>query len=283
MICPAGDSSQALSGAVPEAGVQVMQIINLTHDSFYAASRHCDPEEVARQVREALAQGAHFIDLGACSTRPGAEPVSEEVEWGHLAPVLARLRTEFPDLALSIDTFRPGVVARAYEVWGGFFWVNDVSGGQDPDLLPLIGRLQLGWIAMHNGGTRISREAARSCQAEDMTAQVRAAFEAFVSLARTHGIRSLMLDPGFGFHKDLDQNFTLVRNLPRLVFPGIPLLVGISRKRMTWQAVGTNPQGALTATSALHLQLCLGGAQVLRVHDTLPALQITRLARHLMG
>jgi dihydropteroate synthase len=248
----------------------IMGVINVTPDSFYAGSRTAHAADAFERIEQMVQEGADIIDIGACSTRPGALRVSEKEEWQRLEPVLIALKDRFPGVIFSIDTFRPGIVDKAFQILGPF-WVNDImAGSADTGMVPLIARLQLPWIAMHQEPFTGTQGVARF-------------FAETVQTAAKWGIQQLFLDPGFGFNKDVDQNFQVLNALPSLVpknaagAPAAPLLVGISRKRMTYQPLQTTPEHALIATSALHLHLLFKGVSVLRVHDVKPGKEIITL------
>lgn len=248
----------------------IMGVINVTPDSFYAGSRTAHAADAFERIEQMVQEGADIIDIGACSTRPGALRVSEKEEWQRLEPVLIALKDRFPGVIFSIDTFRPGIVDKAFQILGPL-WVNDImAGSADTGMVPLIARLQLPWIAMHQEPFAGTQGVARF-------------FAETVQTAAKWGIQQLFLDPGFGFNKDVDQNFQVLNALPSLVpknaagTPAAPLLVGISRKRMTYQPLQTTPEYALIATSALHLHLLFKGVSVLRVHDVKPAKEIITL------
>lgn len=248
----------------------IMGVINVTPDSFYAGSRTAHAADAFERIEQMVQEGADIIDIGACSTRPGALRVSEKEEWQRLEPVLIALKDRFPGVIFSIDTFRPGIVDKAFQILGPL-WVNDImAGSADTGMVPLIARLQLPWIAMHQEPFTGTQGVARF-------------FAETVQTAAKWGIQQLFLDPGFGFNKDVDQNFQVLNALPSLVpknaagTPAAPLLVGISRKRMTYQPLQTTPEHALIATSALHLHLLFKGVSVLRVHDVKPGKEIITL------
>ena len=250
---------------------RILGILNLTPDSFFAASR-TSPGDVVSAVEDMLAEGAWGIDLGAVSTRPGSSPVSEQEEWARLEPALASLR----DLGcvLSVDTFRSGIVSRVYDTVGPFM-VNDITAGaHDPGMLPLVGRLGLPYIAMHIHGSPFEPEPTPGDVVEDVIAY----FEEFSAKASDAGISDWFLDPGFGFSKTLEQNWELLHRLGELRVTGRPILVGVSRKSMIWKRFGITPEEALPATQAAHMVALQQGASVLRVHDVAEAAQtISRL------
>lgn len=252
----------------------VMGIVNTTPDSFYSPSRCNRPEDVVARLLQMQSQGAAVVDIGACSTRPDASLPSVQEEWARLEPVLRAIRQYLTENGpnalppLSLDTFRPHIVEKAYNLIGPF-WVNDVqAGAEDPAMLPLVAQLGLPWVAMHQ----------LPYQNPDA---VFAFFQNVLERAYKAGIRDVILDPGFGFHKTEAQNYALLQALdqwtPSRPSGTIPLLVGISRKRMTYKPFGLTPDNALEITSALHLQLLFKGASILRVHDVPSAVHIVNL------
>ena len=274
----------------------IMGIVNLTDNSFYAASRRlgadgtADADAVLREASRMVAEGATILDIGACSSRPGSLPVDEETEWNRLRDILPRIREAFPDLPLSIDTFRSGIVERAFDRIGPFT-VNDISAGEDdPAMLPLAGRLSLGYIAMHKRGTpadmqtRTDYAPTRPGEAlSPVTAAVKQYFEAFARKAEDCGVSDWILDPGFGFAKTLQQNYDLLRELGALRIPGHRILVGVSRKSMIYKLSGITPEESLPGTQVLHLAALQQGAEILRVHDVAEAVRTVRIWEQLRG
>lgn len=269
---------------------QVMGIINVNNESFFSGSRFVAAQEVVAKIEEMAAQGASIIDLGACSTRPGSTPVSLEQEWEYLKGALERIaRENLSGIKISIDTFRSEVVRRAYDIIGEFI-VNDISAGEDDfAMLPTVGRLGLPYIAMHKKGTPDTMQ--RLCNYPDgVVEEVTDYFKAFEARAAACGIKEYIMDPGFGFAKDLEQNYTLFRGMPQMkadvsAFAGMErkLLVGISRKGMIWKPLGITPQEALCGTCAMNLQALILGADILRVHDVAEAVQCVKLWECLQG
>ena len=255
--------------------IRILGIINLTDDSYYAQSRVSGGKALLERAARMVEEGADGIDLGACSTRPGARPVGAEVEWQRLAPAVEAIRTAFPKLLVSIDTYWSSVVERVFDRIGTFI-VNDISAGAfDPLMLPAAGRLAcrrlgLPYIAMHLRGTPETMQSLTEYP-DGVTAEVLRYFQAFSSRAEHAGIRDWILDPGFGFAKTLEQNWTLLRELDRLQACGRPILVGISRKSMIYKKFGITPEEALPATQAAHLVALQKGARWLRVHDVAEA------------
>ena len=259
----------------------VMGIINLNADSFYEGSRCITDSEFCTRYEKLLEEGADIIDLGACSTRPGSVPVSEEEEWERLKPALKRVLRDYPASEISIDTFRSSIVMRAFDFVGDFI-INDISAGEDDaQMLKIAAQLELPYIAMHKRGTPENMQTL--CQYDDVTKTVREYFEDFISRATEKGIKDIIIDPGFGFAKNIEQNYKLLRELGNLKI-GIngesgnyPILVGLSRKSMIYKLLKKDPADVLHATSALNLVALINGASILRVHDVKEACEIVRI------
>ena len=259
-----------------EKHIDIMAIVNLTDDSFYAASR-CDLDSVVARVGRFISEGATIIDFGACSTRPGSKPVGENEEWRRLEPALRAVREAYPYIPISVDTYWASVVEKTYGLIGDFI-VNDISAGNmDPMMLPTVGRLGLTYVAMHMRGT--PEDMQDKCIYEDVAEEVAEYFREFAAKAEAHGISRWIPDPGFGFAKDLDQNYALMRDLSRLDYP--ELLVGVSRKSMVYKALGITPEESLPATQLLHLHALNNGATILRVHDVTAAAHTLAIWRRL--
>lgn len=241
---------------------QVMGIVNATTDSFYAPSRTLEPEAIAARTRQLLDEGATLIDVGACSTRPGSEPVDGATEWAHLSVALKAVREVAGNVPVSIDTFRADVADKAEREFGALI-VNDISGGTDPAMFPLVAERRLPYVLTYNQAVR-----------DDVVAECLLFFAERVQQLRDLGQKDILLDPGFGFQKSLTDNYRLLQGLEALRQFEIPLLIGVSRKRMVWELLGITPADALMGTQVIHT-LCLqkGCAQVLRVHDALAAAQ----------
>ena len=246
-----------------------MAIVNLTDDSYFAESRCLDVEAALGRISVLLDEGADIIDLGACSTRPGSMPVGEEEEWRRLEPVLKSVRERWPDIQLSIDTYWSSVVRKAYALVGDFI-VNDISAGTiDPQMLPTVGELGLTYVAMHIKGTPETMQAMADYQ--DVTAELVSYFSEFAMKSEIFGVKSWVLDPGFGFAKTVAQNYELIRNLAEFNRFGRPVLVGVSRKSMIYKRFNITPEESLPATQVLHMQALINGASILRVHDVAEA------------
>ena len=238
---------------------QVMGIVNLTPDSFYAASRKQTDVEIVARCHQILLEGASMIDVGACSTRPGGELVSEQEEMERLRNGLRVIRKELPDAVLSIDTFRPQVARMCVEEFGADI-INDVEGGEE--MFQTVARLRIPYIYM-----------SRKATVHDVLID----FAQTVQRLRDLGQKDIILDPGFGFGKTLEQNFQLLSELEKLLVMELPLLVGMSRKRMVWQTLQVTPDESLNGTTVLNTVALQKGASILRVHDVREAVEAVRL------
>lgn len=254
---------------------RIMGIINVTPDSFFAGSRCVTQTDILERASLMAAHGVDILDVGAYSTRPGAFEVSETEELQRLAAALDVLTAHFPQVMLSIDTFRANVVERLHDRYGPFI-VNDVTGGEaDPQLLAVTARLQLPYVIMHSRGNPQTMQ--QLTDYDDVVQEVITYLQRKMEVCNRMGIRQVILDPGFGFAKTVKQNYMLFHHLETMVGLGAPLLVGISRKTMLWKPLGITPEEALMATAALHLQALLQGAHILRVHDVAAAKQMITL------
>lgn len=242
---------------------QVMGIINLTPDSFYAASRKQAEGEIMARCHQILLEGASIIDVGACSTRPGGELVSEEEEAERLQRGLRLIRREMPDAILSIDTFRPEVARMCIEEYGADI-INDVEGSDE--MFQTVARLRTPYIYM-----------SRKATVHDILLD----FAQTVQRLRDLAQKDIILDPGFGFGKTPEQNFQLLRELEKLHVLDLPLLVGMSRKRMVWQTLKVTPDNALNGTTVLNTVALQEGASILRVHDVKEASEAVKLVLNL--
>ena len=256
---------------------RVMGILNVTPDSFYAGSRQQTEAEIAARARQIVAEGGAMIDVGAYSTRPGADTVSEAEEMGRLRMALPIVRREAPGTPVSVDTFRPAVARMAVEEYGADI-INDVSGGHDggafggtqtadademPAMFRMVARLGVPYILM-------------STQ-PDMRHML-LTFARQVQQLRDFGQKDIILDPGFGFGKTLEQNYTVLRDLQQLQLLELPVMAGVSRKRMVWQLMGTCAEEALNGTTVLNTLAIERGAAILRVHDVKEAAECIRLS-----
>lgn len=261
-----------------------MGIVNLTDDSFFARSRCHDTSAAMSRIELLLEEGADIIDIGACSTRPGSVAVGAEEEWRRICPLLKELKSDFPDLRLSLDTCWSSVVMKAYDLVGDFM-VNDISSGEDDaEMLAVVGNLGLQYIAMHKRGNPGNMQDLTDY--EDVTKEVSDYFREFSIRAREAGVRDWILDPGFGFAKTIEQNYRLLDDLDRIAAAasegcsgrgGRRVLVGVSRKSMIYKPLGLAPEDCLSATQAVHMAALMKGADILRVHDVKEARQSVSL------
>ena len=254
---------------------QVMGILNLTPDSFFAGSRVASERDLLARAEAMLAAGAAALDLGAYSTRPGAADLPAAEEQARLLPALTALRREFPGAFLSADTFRAGVAEAA--VAAGADLVNDVAGGTlDPAMWATVGRLRVPYVLMHLRGTPQTM-AGLTDYPDDLVLTLLRYFRDGLAALRAAGAVDVLLDPGFGFAKTAAQSHELLRRLPELQPLGRPVLAGLSRKRMVYGPLGATPETALNGTTALHVLAVQGGAKLLRVHDVREAVEVVKL------
>ncbi len=248
----------------------IMGILNVTSDSFYAGCRVEDDDDITARVIAIRDEGADCIDIGACSTRPGAEPVEAEVELRRLLNAIGIVRREWPDAIISIDTFRASVARRCVEA--GADIINDISGGSlDEAMFDTVAELKVPYILMHMRGTPASMS--RLTQYDNVVADVITELAYSVRKLRERGVCDIIVDPGFGFAKDAAQNYKLLASLDEICKIGLPVLVGISRKSMIWRPLGITPEDALPGSIALNTYSILHGASILRVHDVAAAVQ----------
>ena len=243
---------------------QVMGILNVTPDSFFAGSRMQTEQEIAVRANQIMAEGATMIDVGGCSTRPGSEPVSEAEEMQRLRMALGAVRREQPHAVISVDTFRPDVARMAVEEFGADI-INDVSEG-NMEMYRMIARLRVPYILMSVQPTL-----------RDMLL----AFAREVQQLRDLGVKDIILDPGFGFGKSVVQNYQVMNSLERLLVMELPLLVGISRKSLIYKLLGLTPNESLNGTSVLNTIALMKGASILRVHDVKEAVECVRIVESL--
>lgn len=262
-----------------DKSIIIMAIVNLTDDSFYPGSRCLaeggtfDVEGFRLRVRNMVKEGAGILDLGACSARPGSRSVSEEEEWERLRPGLLAVAEECPGVRVSIDTFRPAIVSRAYDLIGPFI-VNDVSGGC-ADMWSTVGELGLEYVAMHTRGTPETMQ--QLTEYDDVTLEVIRFFDTIAETADRYGVKDWILDPGFGFAKTVEQNWAMLREMDRFGKFGKRILAGLSRKSFLYKPLGITPDDALTATQIADFIALDKGADILRVHDVAEASRTIRL------
>ena len=258
---------------------RVMTIVNVTPDSFYDGSRSFTEEEIERHVVRAIEEGADMLDVGGYSSRPNADDVAVDEEIARVGRAMKVIRRVCPEMVVSIDTFRAEVVRRIVDEWGACI-VNDISAGElDPEMITTVARLGLPYVAMHMRGTPTTMQSMTDYS--DIVEEVRTYFVQKLSELRAAGIEDIVIDPGFGFAKTLEQNYQLMSGLHRLNDLGAPMLVGISRKSMIYKLLGSTPAEALNGTTALHLEALRQGAKILRVHDTREAVEVIKIYNQL--
>lgn len=254
---------------------KVMGILNATPDSFYVGSRTQTELELAERVLQILSEGGAIIDVGAYSTRPGAADVSAEEEWERLANALQVVRREAPEAILSVDTFRAEIARRCVETFGVSI-INDISGGDaDAEMFDTVADLRVPYVLMHCQGTPQTMQQAPSYK--NVTAEVITDLSRKVRQLRQRGMRDIIIDPGFGFGKTLEHNYTLLRQLEDFRIFDLPLLVGVSRKSMITKPLDITADEALNGTTALNAFALMKGAHLLRVHDVKAAVEVVKL------
>ena len=244
---------------------QVMGILNVTPDSFYAESRKQSEQEIAERTRQIIQEGGTIIDVGGCSTRPGADNASESEETDRLRFALAVVRREVPDAVVSVDTFRPDVARMAVEEFGVDI-INDVSEGADSKMFRMVARLGVPYILM---------------SVQPTIREMLLHFAREVDELRSMGQKDIILDPGFGFGKTLEQNYEVMSRMEQLDMLGLPILVGISRKSMIYKVLECSPLEALSGTMVLNTVALQKGAAILRVHDVREAVECVTLMKRL--
>ena len=256
---------------------QVMGILNVTPDSFYDNSRCPDATAVAERVSLLLSEGADMIDVGGYSSRPGCVDVSVDEEKRRLAIGFEAIRRLSPDAVISVDTFRAEVARWSVEEWGVQI-INDISAGElDADMFDVVAQLRVPYIMMHMRGTPEAMMQLQYLHYDDVVADVLQYFAAKIDRLAYMGVNYIIIDPGFGFSKTVDDNYRLMRHLDEFARLGLPLLVGISRKSMIYKLLDVTPAESLNGTTALNVMALLGGAHILRVHDVKQAVEAVKI------
>lgn len=254
---------------------KVMGILNVTPNSFYDGGKYSDESQLLKQVEKMLSEGADFIDIGAYSSKPNAEFVSEEEEIQRILPIVKSIVKEFPNALLSIDTFRAKVAEVCVE--NGALIINDISAGMlDEKMLETVAKLQVPYSMMHMKGNPNTMQSL--AQYENIVKEMLFYFSERVAAARSFGINDIIIDPGFGFAKTLEQNYEVLQKAELFKMLELPILVGISRKSMIYKALGTTVENALNGTTFLHAIALSKGANILRVHDVKEAFECVRLS-----
>ena len=259
------------------ADSHVMAIINVTPDSFYANSRIESVEGLCHRIESVIAEGTTIVDIGGYSSRPGAKEVSVEEEWQRVSMGLEAVRRVNAGVVVSVDTFRAEVVRRAVAEYGDII-VNDISAGElDDEMLEVVAKNKLPYIAMHMRGTPKTMQSMTDYE-DGVVVGVVDYFRRRIDELHKAGISSIVLDPGFGFAKDAVQNFELLKGLGKLRKLGYPILVGVSRKSMIYRTLDITPEESLPGSLALAWEALQGGEAILRVHDVAETVQVMRLA-----
>ena len=253
---------------------KVMAIVNATPDSFFEQSRVKSIDQFKKKIDQIITEGADIIDIGAYSSRPNAEHISEEQELNRLLPLIDFIRTYFPDVLVSVDTYRAEVAKEVLE--RGVHMINDISGGQlDEQLLRVVARYRVPYILMHMRGT--PQTMMKNTTYDHLSSDLIHYFNTNISKAKQAGIIDIIIDPGFGFSKTIEQNYQLLNQVEQLNALDAPMLIGVSRKSMIYKALDITPNEALNGTTALHMIALSKGAQLLRVHDVKPAVECIKL------
>lgn len=257
---------------------KVMAIINVTTDSF---ARHCTnitEVEILRWAAEAMSEGADILDIGGCSTRPGSYAPTEEEEWRRIRLAAQAIRREWPDVVMSVDTYRASIARKAVEEYGVNI-INDISGGQfDKDMFQTVAGVHVPYILTHTRALPDSMQ--QHTNYEDLMSEILQYLQERVDTLHHQGVKDIIIDPGFGFAKTTEQNYELLRKLEYLKVLGLPILVGVSRKSMITRVLDITPAEALNGTTALQMLALANGANILRVHDVKEAKQIITLYNH---
>lgn len=257
---------------------KVMGILNVTPDSFYDGGKFKNDKGFLSQTEKLINEGATFIDIGAYSSRPGADFVSEKEEIVRLIPIVRLIHETFPETPISIDSFRSNVIKES--VQAGAAMVNDISAGiLDPMMFESVGKLGVPYIMMHMRGTPQTMQ--QMSNYSNIIKEVYSYFSERIHLARKHQIKDLIIDLGFGFSKTLDQNFKLLNSLDFYTNLNLPILAGVSRKSMIYKTLNTTADNALNGTSALHMIALEKGSKILRVHDVKEAIECIKLYKAL--
>jgi len=257
---------------------KVMGILNITPDSFYDGGKHKSNKALLIQVEKMLVEGATFIDIGAYSSRPGADFVAEDEELKRILPVVKLLLSTFPDMLLSIDTFRSKVAAECLAL--GASIINDISAGeQDENMFKIVSKYKAPYVMMHMRGTPKNMQ--QQTTYGNLSIDILKYFSERIEKAKDFPLHDIIIDPGFGFAKTLAQNYELLGQLDLFKNLGHPILVGVSRKSMIYKVLNTSPENALNGTTALHSIALSKGAQILRAHDVQEAVECIKLHQQL--
>lgn len=254
---------------------RVMGILNITPDSFYSGSRLMKDSDIIDAALKMIEEGADILDVGGYSSRPGAPDISEEEESSRVFRAIKLIIKEIPGAIVSVDTFRSGIAREAVESYGAMI-INDISGGEaDPGMFGVVEKLNVPYILMHMRGNPGTMQ--NNTVYDDVVADILKWFGQKIYDLRTMGVKDIIIDPGFGFAKTVEQNFEILKRLGEFSVAGLPLLAGLSRKTTIWKTLGTTPENALNGTTVLNTAALIGGADILRVHDVREAVEAVKL------
>jgi len=257
---------------------RVMGILNITPDSFYKGSRYISEADIIKAANRMLEDGADILDIGGYSSRPGAADISAEEEAGRVFNAVKLISSEFPDAIISVDTFRSAIAREA--ILNGAHIINDISGGDaDSGMFELVAELNVPYIMMHMQGNPANMQ--DNPVYDDVVADILKWFAERIFRLQSAGVKDIIVDPGFGFGKTVDNNFELLNRLGELSIAGLPVLAGLSRKSMIWKTLGITADDALNGTAVLNSFALAGGADILRVHDVKEARQAVTLFKKL--
>lgn len=257
---------------------RVMGIINITPDSFHDGGKFTDPTAQLRHAEKMILEGADLLDIGGYSSRPGATHISEEEEASRVLPAIERIHRAFPHIPISIDTFRASIAQRG--IAAGASIINDITGGEgDQEMFSTVSTFRVPYIMMHMRGTPQTMNT--MTEYSNLVQDIIAYFHPKIATLHAVGVRDVVIDPGFGFAKTLEQNFELLQKLHQLTILGMPILAGLSRKSMIWRTLGSSPEDALPGTIALQTLALTKGASILRVHDVREAVESIKLLAQL--
>lgn len=254
---------------------KIMGILNVTPDSFYDGGRYFQEKTIKNQVGRLVEEGADIIDVGGYSSRPGADHISLKEEQERILPVLDLIRKNYPDLILSVDTFRSDIACKVVEDYRVDI-INDISAGEmDPAMFETIARLKVPYIMMHMKGT--PQDMKEKARYKDMIREITDYFSLKYDQLRKLGVKDIIIDPGFGFGKNIQHNYQLLNNLNQFKIFELPIMVGLSRKSMVYKTLDITPDGALNGTTVLNTIALMNGADILRVHDVKQAREVITL------
>lgn len=257
---------------------KVMGILNITPDSFFSGSRHQTLADILLKADQMISEGACFLDVGGYSSRPGAQDISTAEEVSRVTAPIEAIKKRFPEVIVSIDTFRSAVAKAAVD--SGANMVNDISAGNlDSQMIPEVGKMRVPYIAMHMRGTPQTMKDQTSY--DDLLKELTIYFSERIAVGHKAGINDLIIDPGFGFAKTVEQNFYLLNHVEYLKNLGLPILIGVSRKSMVYKSLNIDAEDALNGTTVLNTVALLKGASILRVHDVKEAIEAVDLVNQL--